>query len=291
MRKISTNIHSLLLPLLWGTVLLTSCSEDMEMTEDAEVTFVATLSDGLQTRGMFGDGGQVNSLVVGVFDATGINELHRYTYPITFVGNSIEVQLALAKEQTYNLVFWAYCDGCDVYDMTELTAIRMRNDVTIPVTLGEVEKMDAFYATIRHFTATGHTTQRVELVRPLAQVNVGRRDKGAKATFTVKDAPGIFHPFAETNAERLTDGADFTWTFNAIQTEKFTVDGNEYTYLAMGYVFAPTSEVMKKDCALVLTDENGQTSYEGEFPKVVLHAKHRSNILGDFTNTAEQQRQ
>ncbi len=274
MKILSDNIRLLLMLLLIGIGAI-SCSEDMEdVNDDAQVTFTATLQDDLLSRA-FGDGLKVNTLVVGIFNES-MTQIDRKTFPITTA--SVNVELALAKEQTYNFVFWAYNSGCEIYDMANLTAVKMRNDIT-NTTFAQAENSDAFFATVKNLTVTENDIKKVTLIRPLAQINVVTSGTATAATFTVKNTADTFHPFTET----VSGEVNFTWTFANPTTETFLVKMDEtqytYNYLALGYLFAPLgeAEAMKKTCELILTDK------KIEFPTVELHAKHRSNIVGSFT--------
>lgn len=270
MKILSDNIRFLLLLVLIGIGAI-SCSEDMEeMNDDAQVTFTATLQDDLLTRA-FGNGLKVNKLIIGIFNEN-MEEIDRREFPITTT--SLNVQMGLAREQTYNFVFWAYSSECEVYDLTNLTAIKMKNDIA-NTTFAQMENSDAFFATVENFKVTTSTAEDVELTRPLAQINVGTSGKAAKTSFTVKNTADIFYPFMKT----VSGDVDFTWTFEETTDETFSVDGMPYTYLSMGYIFAPIGETMKKSCELILTDTNEKTN----FPTVDTHANHRSNIVGSFT--------
>lgn len=274
MKILSHYIQFLLLLVLPGVVFI-SCSGDTEdMIEDVprtEVTFTAMIHESVHTR-TSGEGLKVNTLAVGIFNEN-LEEIGREEFPIT--ASSVNVQLALAKGQTYNLVFWAYNDGCRIYDMENLTAVKMKNDKTVSVTFAQVEKADAFFATVKDFTVTANKTVPVTLTRPLTQINVGTSGMAVPASFTVMNVATTFHPFTET----VSMGADFSWTFDETTTAIFTADGRQYTLLATGYLFAPIEEPTQKACKLVLT----KTEEEIEFPSVELRANHRSNIVGSFT--------
>lgn len=248
---------------------IVSCSEDLPEAGDAEVSFTATIPAGSRTRA-FGDGTSVNTLVVGVFNGGG--EVDRKTFPVS--GSTVDVRLTLAQNQTYNFVFWAYDENRDVYDMADLTGIKM-NVQEQPVTFGQAEAADAFFAVVKGVVITGSSSNHVELVRPLAQINVGTTGTAVPATFTVKGVPDTFHPFTNT----VSRATNYTWNFTEATTEKFTVDGAEYNYLVMGYLFAP-AEGMQVEAELSLTD-NGQVT---TFPQVALQANRRSNIIGGFTD-------
>ena len=263
-----------------------SCSDELHDVGDVQVSFTATLPTDTRTRS-FGKAEQVNTLVVGIFKK-GVADVHtnsggswnyyeidRQSFPIN--GTSIDVQLTLAQEQTYSFVFWAYYyDGNQsIYDITKLTAIEM-NGLPDPITFAQAEAADAFFATIEDITITGDCSYPVELVRPLAQINVGTTGTPMQSTFTAKAVPNTFYPFTNT----VSGNAEFTWNFNETTTETFSADGTEYNYLAMGYVFAPTTAT-KISAELTLKD--GNASKTVEFTQVKIEANQRSNIAGNFT--------
>lgn len=280
MKILSDSIRLLLLLVLIGIGAI-SCSEDMEdVNNDAQVTFTATFQDDLLTRA-FGDGLKVNTLVVGIFNENLI-EIERNELPITSL--SINVPLTLAKKQTYNFVFWAYNSDSQVYNIEEegskLMEIKMKHDI---IGFTQAENADAFFATVKDFAVTESKTVPVELVRPLAQINVGTSGTATNATFDVYETADTFYPFTET----VSGEANFTWTFAEPTTETFSVKMNEtqytYNYLALGYLFAPIgeeTEAAKKTCQLELTETDKEIP---PFQDVELHANRRSNIVGSFT--------
>ena len=263
-----------------------SCSDELHDVGDVQVSFTATLPTDIRTRS-FGKAEQVNTLVVGIFKK-GVADVHnnsggswnyyeidRQSFPIN--DTSIDVQLTLAQEQTYSFVFWA-CDGNqNIYNIDDLTAIVM-NALPNSITFAQAEAADAFFATMEDITITGDCSYPVELVRPLAQINVGTTGTPMQATFTASGAPKTFHPFTNT----VSGAAEFSWNINETTTETFSADGTEYNYLAMGYVFAPTTAT-NISAKLTLTD--GNNSKMVEFPQVEIEANQRSNIAGNFTPT------
>lgn len=256
--------------LLLAAAGIVSCSKDLPEAGDAEVSFTATIPAGSRTRA-FGDGSRVNTLVVGVFNGSG--EVDRKMFPVS--SSTVDVSLTLAQNQTYSFVFWAYDKSCDIYDTDDLTGIKMKAQEQ-PVTLEEAEAADAFFSVVKDVAITGNSSRSVELVRPLAQINVGTTGTAVPATFTVKGVPDTFHPF--TNSVSGETETNYTWKFTGTTGETFTVDGLEYTYLAMGYLFAP-AEGAQVEAELSL--ENGQVI---KLPQVELQANRRSNIIGRFTD-------
>lgn len=283
MKNLLHNIQILMMLALM-VVGIQSCSDDLQETGDVEVSFTATLPTDTRTRS-FGKAEQVNTLVVGIFKK-GVSDEHtnsggswsyyetdRKFFPIS--GTSIDVSLSLAQNQTYSFVFWAYDSSQNIYDIDDLTAVKM-NTLPNPITFSEAEASDAFFATEKDITVTGSSSYPIELVRPLAQINVGTTGVPMQASFTAKSAPDTFHPFANT----VSGETDFIWNFSDTTTETFSADGTAYNYLAMGYLFVPTT-AMQIAAKLTLTD--GENSKTVEFPKVEIEANQRSNIAGGFT--------
>ena len=263
-----------------------SCSDDLHDVGDVQVNFTATLPTDTRTRA-FGKAEQVNTLVVGIFKK-GVADVHTnnggsWSYceidrkEFTIYGASVDVQLTLAQEQTYSFVFWAYDGNQNIYNIDDLTAIVMK-PLPSTITFSEAEAMDAFFATMEDITITGDCSYPVELVRPLAQINVGTTGTPMQAVFKANDVPDTFYPFTNT----VSGAAEFTWDFSEPTTETFSVDGTEYNYLAIGYVFAPTTAT-NISAKLTLTD--GNNSETVEFPQVEIGANQRSNIAGNFKPT------
>lgn len=283
MKNLLHNIQKLMMLALM-MVGLQSCSDDLQKMGDVEVSFTATLPTDTRTRS-FGKAEQVNTLLVGIFKkgfsdehtnsggSWSYYEIDRKFFPIS--GTSIDVSLSLAQNQTYSFVFWAYDSNRNIYDIDDLTAIKM-NTLPNPITFSEAEASDAFFATEEDIIITGSCSYPIELVRPLAQINVGTTGTPMQASFTAKSAPDTFHPFTNT----VSGETDFTWNFSDTTTETFSADGTAYNYLAMGYLFAPTT-AMQIAAELTLTD--GEKSKTVEFPKVEIEANQRSNIAGGFT--------
>ena len=270
MKNLLHNIQILMM-LAIMVVGIQSCSDDLHDVGDVEVNFTAMLPTDTRTRS-FGKAEQVNTLVVGIFNERN-TEIGRKEFAI--YGTSIDVSLSLAQNQTYSFVFWAYDSSQNIYDIDDLTAIKM-NTLPNPITFSEAEASDAFFATEEDITITGSNSYPIELVRPLAQINVGTTGKVMQTSFTAKSVPDTFHPFTNT----VSGETDFTWNFSDTTTETFSADGTAYNYLAMGYLFAPTTAIQ---IAAELTLTDGENSKTVEFPKVEIEANQRSNIAGGFT--------
>lgn len=290
MKNLLHNIQILaMLVLMIG---LQSCSDDLHDVGDVQVCFTATLPAAAHARS-FGKAEQVNTLVVGIFKKEtadvhtnnggnwNYREIDRKSFPIN--GTSVDAQLELAQNQTYSFVFWAYDKNQDIYNIGDLTAITMEmakddNGKPLPVTFGQVESSDAFFAIQEDISVTGNCSYPVELERPLAQINVGTTGTPIHAAFKAKSVPDTFYPFTYT----VSGTAEYTWDFSETTTEIFTVEDQQYNYLTMVYVFAPAAAT---NVVAELTMTDGDKSKTVEFPEVAIGANQRTNIAGNFTVT------
>lgn len=245
-----------------------ACSDDTPEQKYAEISFTATLPDDVLSRS-FGDAEQVNTLMVGVFNAQK-EEVERKEFVID--GTRADVCIALAQNQTYHFIFWAYNKNQNIYNLDDLTSIEM--NLPSSLTFSQAEASDAFFAAKENVNVKGDREYRMELFRPLAQINVGTIGKVEQAAFKAKAVHNTFHPFSNT----VSGEADFTWNFSETTTESFTVEGKTYNYLALAYLFAPTTRT-EIAAELLLAD----ISEPLEFPRVEIRANCKSNIAGKFT--------
>lgn len=259
--------------MLAGLATLLSCNDNFDVEESKEtVRFTAELDNAPSTRAI--KEADVDRLTVGVLK--GGKEVDRFEYDMT--AGVADVEFALAKENEYNIIFWAWNSSCNIYDITDMTAVRMLED-TGEVTFAEVEKRDAFCTAIKGFVA-GRSTGggRVVLERPLAQLNIGTAGGVAKAIFTAKEVPDTYHPLTKS----VSGSCDYVWAFNEPSDDTFTLEGTEYGYLAAGYLFASCEE-MKVECGMEISGDNGEY-VEVAFGKVSVEANKKTNIAGYLTD-------
>lgn len=274
---------SLLALLLTGAV---SCSKGLEVEDEKiQVSFKAVLPSEHHTRS-FGDGSKVNTLVVAIYDKIKIDgettvyeeidKENRQEFAVR--GTTVDVNLQLAKEKSYSFVFWAYDKDGGHYDLGDITAIKM-NHPGSEVTYEQTERADAFYGKLEDITATNGSIHTVEMVRPLAQINVGTTGAATAATFTVNGVPDTFHPFSGS----VSGHEDLSWTYGITTEEKFKVEETEYRYLALGYVFAPADEDEILETSGELTIDKNGSPFTGTISHIKLQANHKTNIAGGFT--------
>lgn len=267
MKNLFNNIK-LFMILAVTAVSFAACSEDSYNENTIEVTFKAIIPS---TRA-FGDGTQVDKLVVGALKENNGTYTEIARKEVDINASLADVQFILGKGQTYTFVFWAYNSNSTLYDLTDLTAIEMKAHSS-SITFDAAEKCDAFYYVETITNVTSNVNKSIELARPLVQVNVGTSGPAAKAKFVAKAIPNTFCPIDGS----VSGSCDYTWDFSATIDETFTVEDNEYTYLAIAYMFAPKSEAKY----------NAELTVEGKetlmIPGILLQSNTKCNIVGTLT--------
>ena len=262
-----------------ATILLaTSCQNDLDVMgnvgDEALVSFTVTTPD-MATRA-YSEGTTATVLQYAVYDADG-DELTAFTKRNGEIHGSTTVNLQLTTGNTYSVIFWAAAPNAPY--TVDFGAKTM--SVNYNGALSNDENRDAFYK-YHTFTVNGAQTEKVELKRPFAQLNIGTADYAAstsagytptKSAVTVKNvyktlnlATGV----VENEVEANFGLADIN------KNETFPV-GNEYKYVAMNYVLvSPSKELVEVE--FTYTDgTNPKTRTVGSVP---VQRNYRTNIYG-----------
>ena len=256
----------------------TSCQNDLDVMgnvgDEALVSFTVTTPD-MATRA-YSEGTTATVLQYAVYDADG-DELTAFTKRNGEIHGSTTVNLQLTTGNTYSVIFWAAAPNAPY--TVDFGAKTM--SVNYNGALSNDENRDAFYK-YHTFTVNGAQTEKVELKRPFAQLNIGTADYAAstsagytptKSAVTVKNvyktlnlATGV----VENEVEANFGLADIN------KNETFPV-GNEYKYVAMNYVLvSPSKELVEVE--FTYTDgTNPKTRTVGSVP---VQRNYRTNIYG-----------
>ena len=280
-------------------VLTVGCAKEQGSQEGpANVTF--EIENPVAATKAIGDGTTAKQLYYQVFDAAGNPIAGLPVQWKTFSSLKTTVSFQLVKDQKYNFIFWAQTplDGYYTIDGTEGLK-KITADYSTHKGAND-ENRDAFFAVEKDLVISGPVSKTVTLTRPFAQVNIGTLDELKAGTTTapaidltdatskvvIKDVPTVFAPLATTPETMLTGATDVTFISAAVPTEKLSVKGVKYDYLAMNYVFAPaegtvcdlTAEFSLKDMAPISLSS----------PATPLKRNYRTNILGKLlTSTAD----
>lgn len=280
-------------------VLTVGCAKEQGTQEGpANVTF--EIENPVAVTKAIGDGTTAKKLYYQVFDAAGNPIAGLPVQWKTFSSLKTTVSFQLVKDQKYNFIFWAQTpvDGYYTIDGTEGLK-KITADYTTHKGAND-ENRDAFFAVEKDLVISGPVSKTVTLTRPLAQVNIGTLDElkagtttapaidltGATSKVVVKDVPTVFAPLATTPETMFSGASDVTFDAAAVPTEKLSVKGVKYDYLAMNYVFAPAEgTICNLTAEFCLT---GMEPISLSSPATPLKRNYRTNILGKLlTSTAD----
>ncbi len=280
-------------------VLTVGCAKEQGTQEGpANVTF--EIENPVAVTKAIGDGTTSKQLYYQVFDAAGnpIAGIPAQWKNLSSLKTTVSFQLV--KDQKYNFIFWAQTPVDGYYTIDETEGLKKITADYSTHKEANDENRDAFFAVEKDLVISGPVSKTVTLTRPLAQVNIGTLDKlkagtttapaidltGATSKVVVKDVPTVFAPLATTPETMFSGASDVTFQAAAVPTEKLSVKGVKYDYLAMNYVFAPaegtvcdlTAEFSLKDMAPISLSS----------PATPLKRNYRTNILGSLlTSTAD----
>ena len=255
-----------------------SCETDEELVS-VEQAATSTVSFNLSTPQMasraYSDGMTATVLQYAVYDEAG-NILGGFTTTDATIKGSTTVDLQLVTGNTYKVVFWAAAPNAPY--TVDLAAKTM--SVSYDNALCNDEARDAFYA-YKEFTVEGAQSERIELKRPFAQINIGTSDyaEATKAGYTPTkssvEVTGVANTLNLFTGE-ATGEVNASFAFAKIKKdETFPVDGNEY--LAMNYVLVG-AEKQLVDVAFSYTDDS--KTKDRVVSSVPVQRNYRTNIYG-----------
>ena len=284
------------LPLLASGALLfaTSCSSDDiasgGSSDTATVTFTVTESAGVQSRSSFSDGYTATVLKYGVYSSEGTYMTEGST---SFSANSLStsISIELAKGNSYRIAFWAESEESPYSVSFENGTVTYLDSSSL---VANSDDYDAFWNYYVTGTVTGDASQSVTLSRPFAQVNFGTDDKSSyeeNSSFTlsytkvvVSGVPDSFQLFDGSVSDTTSD---YTFGYAAVPSSETFPYSSDYTYTAMGYVFAGTDQTLVDAELYYSSSAADETGDDGETHKltasnVPVQRNYRTNIYGSL---------
>ena len=285
---------------LAGLFFAASCQQENLETAGNTVTYTVEAPGTLQTKAI-ADGMNVNELVYevwitsanGTTNLDGAQKLYQATAQMFHEDgkNKATITLDLVNDQHYTVLFWAQVAEADAYNTTELTAVTYAKEAD--KYLSNDESLAAFYAVdfVNDGVATNPT---VLLKRPFAQVNLctlNSKDAAQVAgdynialvnsKMTLESVPTTFNVATKDVDDYVTMEFDYNAVPGGVD-KTIKVNGEEYYYAGMNYVFAGANLTLTYD---IQTSLNGSTNYatvNNTISEVPVKENHRTNIVGNL---------
>ena len=288
---------------LAGLFLAGSCQrENLEPQADKQVTFTIEAPAAMQTKAI-ADGLNVDELIYEVWitgqsqnvtDLSGATKLYQAKTDKKTVADgkvSFKITLDLVNDQNFTVLFWAQKKGINVYNTANLTGVTYTNTAANAYSAND-NQLDAFYG--KAFVSDGQTaTPTVTLKRPFAQVNLCTlNNKDAAQTsdnynislvsskMALVKVPTVFN--VATSA--ATEEKPMEFAANTVPSgddKMITVNGKQYFYAGMNYVFAGSNVTLTYD---IQTKLNGtvDANINNTIQNVPLKENYRTNIVGNL---------
>ena len=287
-----------------GMFFATSCSQDEMFNESVNgdfvnATFTIGAENGIGTRAV-GEGLTANTVVCAVFDANGEEMVNLREY--VAVNNKTAIySKRLAKGQDYRVAFFAYnadATGASAYyDVTNMKSIKVLGNQA-----SNVEERDAFTAFVNidgdELTNLSNVEKNVTLKRPFAQLNLGvdgaeleaAANAGVVITNTAIKVTNVWNAFNAYDDDIADDAvaAPMEFALNAVPTQKLTVNGVDYTYLALNYLLVGDKGAEKSlsDVEFKWQTIDGKTNEPTtHFVNIPVQRNYRTNIIGKLLTT------
>ena len=204
------------------------------------------------------------------------------------------VEFDLLQDQKYTVIFWAQVAGADHYDLGDLRTITVKHENG--VVDGNDETRAAFFARY-DFSTFEHEDHDVTLRRPFAQLNLlttpeslTPEQSGQTAAYTIDvETSKVMVNGLGTSFNTLTGVApadeDATIVYEMAATpakqgqETLSVNGKEYRYVSMNYLFVPGDEKLV-DIEYYITTDKGNMTHE--IVAVPVKENYRTNVIGNL---------
>lgn len=265
------------------TILAASCEREQETSLMGGSTVTFTVNAPVAATKAISDGLSATSLTFAVYNSENVY-LADLSNVATISGGAPtwNISIPLVKDLTYKFVFFAKSASDNGFYSLDLANKTLTVDYT--KLAANSDAADAFYATTS-VTVSGDMAVSVNLLRPLAQVNVGTGDLVAagysldlSGMTTGITLTGIHNKMNLLDGTLTNDTADITLAAAARVNEN-TAFTTGFDRIAMAYVLAgETSQTTD----LTLAINAASKDFGREVPNVPIRRNYRTNILGNF---------
>ena len=282
-----------------ASLFFASCQrENLEPMAGGAVTFTVTTPGGIDTR-TIADGENVNKVHWAVYKtnsneefAVAGNDGPLAQGAVDMTAKRATVEMDLLQDQYYTVIFWAQVEEAGHYEIGDLRNITAK-ETTVD---GNDESRAAFYA-VKEFNTKTQQNYEVTLYRPFAQLNLGTTNEslspdysGVTQSYTIDVTASKVSVYGLSSTFNTIAGAavegNETHTFKSATipadfdpAEALTVNGTDYHYVAMNYLFVPQNDKLVKVSYEIATDKG---TIENTIDNVPVKANYRTNIIGNL---------
>lgn len=192
------------------------------------------------------------------------------------------VDLSLASEKDYTIIFWAQNKDCGAYDVTDLQMVKV--DYSVMSGVKNQDKFDAYYA-VNRFSVYGEMEEFVHLKRPLAQLNFGTEETDVnleaitRLSLTISNLATAFNTL-EGYGEMVSDmPVTFVSDGPVSTTETLNMNGRRFGWLTMNYVFVP-EDMSMHDIETCFATQDRPDPARCTINNVPMRKNYRTNIVG-----------
>lgn len=273
------------------------------------VTYTVQVADAVATRALGDDITAVDELVYEVYRTkepatTSFTDVDHLLYHKTAdVKNGVAtIEIEFVNDQNFTVLFWAHTKDNGVYNVENLTNVT----ITSPDVANNVNAQ-AFVGRDFVRDCVSEKSGKVTLVRPVSQLNIAttpeslvfEAEAGETGSRVVLEGSSVKVTGLATSYNIATLSAfgaaatEYTYTETAVPADVLTVNGKDYTYVAMNYVgFAP--EMGTSDVTVSYVINTSEGNIDNEILNVPVKPNYRTNIIGnlitsktDYTITLE----
>ena len=296
---------------LAGLLFAASCQQ--EILEPVSVSNTVTFT--VEAPGVMNTKGTINTGAT-IADGTNVNEVHYEVYKnetdvdhalldptsdpmakgvVPMANKKANITLDLLQDQEYTVIFWAQVEGAGHYDTSDLRCIELAKE-----SYANDESRAAFFRRFDFDTYEHQDYSNIDLQRPFAQLNLLTTMESLKPVSTGQTSG--YEIDAKTSQVTVTglaasfntvtgvgNGVNYPYTFNMYATPEdqgqstLKVNGKEYHYVSMNYMFVPVDAVNGSatvDIAYTIVTDKG--SIDHKIVSVPIRENYRTNVIGNL---------
>ena len=283
---------------LAGLFFAASCQQEMleSVVKGNTVTYTVQVADAVATKALGDDVTAVNELVYEVYrtaaeETTAFTDADNLLYhkTATITNGTATIELEFVNDQNFTVLFWAQTKDNGVYNVENLTNVT----ITSPDVANNVNAQ-AFVGRDFVRDCVSDANGKVTLKRAVSQLNIATTpeslvfeaaegERGSKVLLNGSSVKvtGLATSYDVANLSAFGEPATkYTYTETAVPTDVLTVNGVNYTYVAMNYVgFAPEMGANVTVSYVINTSEG---NIDNEIVNVPVKPNYRTNIVGNL---------